>query len=64
MAYPSRNSSTYSSPSKNSSVGNLPSRSTVTDYLLKQDGFFLLLQTGAKIILSETYNGFVTEPKS
>jgi len=64
MSYPSKNNSTYTAPSKNSSTGNLPGRSTIISYLLKQDSFKLLLQTGGGIVLTESYNGFTTEQKS
>ena len=65
MPYPSKNPSTYSDTNKNSAAFTLPSRSLDYDYLLLQDGFFLLLQDSGKIILVDgVYNGFITEPKS
>ena len=39
---------------KNSSTITMQSRVLVEDFLLKEDGFYLLLETGDKIILDQT----------
>lgn len=50
MPYPSKNNSTYTAPTKNSSTSSNSGQSS-NRYLLKEDGGFLLLENGYKIIL-------------
>lgn len=51
----SRNASTYTSPSKNSSSFSLATQ--VLSFILKQDGFYLLLENGSKLTLDGYLGG-------
>lgn len=62
--YPDRNTATYTSPSKNSSTSTNGIRSTVTSYLLLQNGGYLLQQDSNKLIIDVSFNGYTSQPKS
>lgn len=63
MAYPSRNTSTYSSPSKNSSTST-NSEQSWQEFLMIDDTYFLLIENTFKILIEPNSTGYTYQSKS
>jgi len=63
MAYPSKNTSTYTAPSKNSSSSTLPALSG-QNFLMIDDTFFFLIDTTFKLLLESNSQDWSYQSKS
>lgn len=57
----SKNTSTYSNQTKHSSTYTNSSKPVLNQFLLKEDGYYLLLENGGKIILEQNVPSYTPQ---